>query len=281
MVTPYVGVWIETCLWMLSVRLFMSHPTWVCGLKLLKKRINLLNLLSHPTWVCGLKHYLFSLPDQGQESHPTWVCGLKQCDMTQILLNQGHTLRGCVDWNVIGNGSLISILCHTLRGCVDWNSQAKVCSFLSLGHTLRGCVDWNNDEVNTCIDNQSHPTWVCGLKPLLSFFLRLGKVTPYVGVWIETPWYLLYLFLPGSHTLRGCVDWNINGPVFGNIEDGHTLRGNIWIGALFTRRSSLWKNCKHSASYVFLSRLLMLLWLEKTRTSPNAYLLSVFFCCFT
>ena len=119
-----------------------------------------------------------------------------------------HTLRGCVDWNVIGNGSLISILCHTLRGCVDWNSQAKVCSFLSLGHTLRGCVDWNNDEVNTCIDNQSHPTWVCGLKPLLSFFLRLGKVTPYVGVWIETPWYLLYLFLPGSHTLRGCVDWN-------------------------------------------------------------------------
>ena len=33
---------------------------------------------------------------------------------------------------------------------------------------------------------ESHPTWVCGLKPLLSFFLRLGKVTPYVGVWIET-----------------------------------------------------------------------------------------------
>ena len=41
------------------------------------------------------------------------------------------------------------------------------------GHTLT--YDW------------SHPTWVCGLKPLLSFFLRLGKVTPYVGVWIETP----------------------------------------------------------------------------------------------
>ena len=31
------------------------------------------------------------------ESHPAWVCGLKQADMTQILLNQGHTLRGCVD----------------------------------------------------------------------------------------------------------------------------------------------------------------------------------------
>ncbi len=107
------------------------------------------------------------------------------------------------------------------------------------------------------------------------------SVTPYVGVWIETSKSNCSKKRKPSHTLRGCVDWNINGPVFGNIEDGHTLRGNIWIGALFTRRSSLWKNCKHSASYVFLSRLLILLWLEKTRTSPNAYLLSVFFCCFT
>lgn len=36
----------------------------------------------------------------------------------------------------------------------------------------------------------------------------------------------------------------------------HTLRGCIWIEALFTRWSSLWKNCKHSASCVFLFKLL-------------------------
>ena len=128
----------------------------------------------------------------------------------------------------------------------------------------------------------SHPTWVCGLKLPKAIAARSESlVTPYVGVWIETSKCYWSKKRKPSHTLRGCVDWNINGPVFGNIEDGHTLRGNIWIGALFTRRSSLWKNCKHSASYVFLSRLLILLWLEKTRTSPNAYLLSVFFCCFT
>ena len=127
----------------------------------------------------------------------------------------------------------------------------------------------------------SHPTWVCGLKQWWGEHVYRQPVTPYVGVWIETSSTMLCTQGIGCHTLRGCVDWNINGPVFGNIEDGHTLRGNIWIGALFTRRSSLWKNCKHSASYVFLSRLLILLWLEKTRTSPNAYLLSVFFCCFT
>ena len=174
-----------------------------------------------------------------------------------------------------------------------------------IGHTLRGCVDWNT-HFYIVLNHfpESHPTWVCGLKrhdiyyicfflavtpyvgvwietPTCDCFQNHSQVTPYVGVWIETSSTMLCTQGIGCHTLRGCVDWNINGPVFGNIEDGHTLRGNIWIGALFTRRSSLWKNCKHSASYVFLSRLLILLWLEKTRTSPNAYLLSVFFCCFT
>ena len=135
---------------------------------------------------------------------------------------------------------------------------------------------------NMLLDIESHPTWVCGLKHTYNIrVLYRDCVTPYVGVWIETSKSNCSKKRKPSHTLRGCVDWNINGPVFGNIEDGHTLRGNIWIGALFTRRSSLWKNCKHSASYVFLSRLLILLWLEETRTSPNAYLLSVFFCCFT
>ena len=34
LVTPFVGVWIETaCLYMLSFTI-KSHPSWVCGLKL-------------------------------------------------------------------------------------------------------------------------------------------------------------------------------------------------------------------------------------------------------
>ena len=39
---------------------------------------------------------------------------------------------------------------------------------------------------NMLLDIESHPTWVCGLKPYL--YLRILKkyVTPYVGVWIET-----------------------------------------------------------------------------------------------
>ena len=40
---------------------------------------------------------------------------------------------------------------------------------------------------NMLLDIESHPTWVCGLKQ--NYIKRLRKhlkVTPYVGVWIET-----------------------------------------------------------------------------------------------
>ena len=124
-VTPCVGVWIETLRSEMKEMINKSHPAWVCGLKLIE----------------------------------FWT---KDC---------------CCS--------------HTLRGCVDWNDYAPSSNGARDCHTLRGCVDWNNDEVNTCIDNH-------------------------------------------SHTLRGC----------------------IWIEALFTRWSSLWKNCKHSASCVFLFKLL-------------------------
>ena len=40
---------------------------------------------------------------------------------------------------------------------------------------------------NMLLDIESHPTWVCGLKPIkLPPLSVLYEVTPYVGVWIET-----------------------------------------------------------------------------------------------
>lgn len=40
---------------------------------------------------------------------------------------------------------------------------------------------------NMLLDIESHPTWVCGLKLAMSMLSILLIVTPYVGVWIETP----------------------------------------------------------------------------------------------
>ena len=58
---------------------------------------------------------------------------------------------------------------------------------------------------NMLLDIESHPAWVCGLKRKRKSCSVLLKVTPCVGVWIETimpvnPWRL------NCHTLRGCVD---------------------------------------------------------------------------
>ena len=205
------------------------------------------------------------------------MCGLKLKVESGNSLHTSHTLRGCVDWNLAYQKIYYDFYSHTLRGCVDWNLSINAQLTLHHSHTLRGCVDWNLWNVT---------------------FLRCGWVTPCVGVWIET-------FLGSSasstscHTLRGCVDWNIfwthckctkrshpawvcglklgslrrihygrchtlRGCVDWNNDEvntcidnhSHTLRGCIWIEALFTRWSSLWKNCKHSASCVFLFKLL-------------------------
>ena len=227
-----MGVWIETDLLDKYILCVESHPSWVCGLKLFcliktKGKVShtlrgcvdwnalisyVLGIIvgSHPSWVCGLKLGINIHLLSNHLSHPSWVCGLKLVDRIIVIFKTGHTLRGCVDWNLEDmDWSDISVaeshpswvcglkpewwcgwrLCwdsHTLRGCVDWNILTA-CSWASLGgHTLRGCVDWNSP---TCVAfftaSASHPSWVCGLK-------QTGDSSN-ADV--------------SSHTLRGCVDW--------------------------------------------------------------------------
>ena len=39
---------------------------------------------------------------------------------------------------------------------------------------------------NMLLDIESHPAWVCGLKPGTGWYMPFWTVTPCVGVWIET-----------------------------------------------------------------------------------------------
>ena len=101
-VTPCVGVWIETLILVLQIKTSVkSHPAWVCGLKQYGSIFRTTICMSHPAWVCGLKHVdIFTIIHHLQQSHPAWVCGLKQVhDHWRIVCWNGHTLRGCVDWN--------------------------------------------------------------------------------------------------------------------------------------------------------------------------------------
>ena len=97
MVTPCVGVWIETNGRNFCGAITPSHPAWVCGLKLTGEGEMLKSEPSHPAWVCGLKHPFNVAFWRYSRSHPAWVCGLKLiCERKKQYLSC-HTLRGCVD----------------------------------------------------------------------------------------------------------------------------------------------------------------------------------------
>ena len=53
--------------------------------------------LSHPSWVCGLKLDRYFKTNNGEMSHPSWVCGLKLISISLLSAQLSHTLRGCVD----------------------------------------------------------------------------------------------------------------------------------------------------------------------------------------
>ena len=120
-------------------------------------------------------------------SHPAWVCGLKLGDTNYRNIGVGHTLRGCVDWNIR--------LWHN-----DQSSGVTPCVGVWI-ETTASC--------RACITPKSHPAWVCGLKlDLFSINNQYAPVTPCVGVWIETVQAIRSAQRWRCHTLRGCVDWN-------------------------------------------------------------------------
>ena len=76
----------------------MSHPAWVCGLKLSAIRKQYRTTQSHPAWVCGLKPAKWGVMATHFLSHPAWVCGLKHATVNMSWqVDVCHTLRGCVD----------------------------------------------------------------------------------------------------------------------------------------------------------------------------------------
>ena len=189
----------------------LSHPSWVCGLKHTMHHHVECTHLSHPSWVCGLKPSwpwpvitaLNVTPFVG-----VWIetCALRSSseisDVTPFVgvwietaglsamrhWLQGHTLRGCVDWNkywlAVARHTSVTPFVGVWIETVSWHQSGR----RSRRHTLRGCVDWNFSEYRIIgVHLSSHPSWVCGLKhQWVERTAKRHSVTPFVGVWIET-----------------------------------------------------------------------------------------------
>ena len=145
-VTPFVGVWIETLASLCAPQCLACHTLRGC--------VDWNELSDRLISYLG-RHTLRGCVD--------WNLGYR----SPCWYDRCHTLRGCVDWNkpiIIG---LMNIKSHTLRGCVDWNFGLFTFSVIKSSHTLRGCVDWNFIRyVCEYLIYRSHPSWVCGLKLL-------------------------------------------------------------------------------------------------------------------
>ena len=143
-VTPFTGVWIEILLPQNRTLKQPSHPSRVCGLKFLPRRIKWQVDMSHPSRVCGLKF--------------RWSAGLYK--HYQVTPFTGVWIEIGLPTGMRGRGSS-----HPSRVCGLKSRGLKPPRPPSLSHPSRVCglkSLWCLKSFETC--RRSHPSRVCGLK---------------------------------------------------------------------------------------------------------------------
>ena len=97
-----------------------------------------------------------------------------------------------------------------VRSHPSWVCGLKLTGSYGTFHCLVSHPSWvcglkHKNLVSYFIRFSSHPSWVCGLKlKIVQLIERLTKVTPFVGVWIETSLCELNQSTTGSHPSWVC-----------------------------------------------------------------------------
>ena len=133
---------------------FWSHPSWVCGLKLVGRAQIAYNCQSHPSWVCGLKRRYCGNASLRFQSHPSWVCGLKQ-------------QKRADKFAAVGVTPFVGVWIET-RSPPKACRSSQVTPFVGVWIETSFC--WA--VAPSCA---SHPSWVCGLKLSPWAMLRAGE----------------------------------------------------------------------------------------------------------
>ena len=143
LVTPCVGVWIETTK---LNSIYMSNEVTPCvGVWIETSSFKSVSSVNSVTPCVGvwIETFLKMKKWHRAMSHPAWVCGLKPITRVLWKYSMSHTLRGCVDWNI---RTMTAMYPYVVTPCVGvWieTTRSANFSFKSPCHTLRGCVDWN------------------------------------------------------------------------------------------------------------------------------------------
>ena len=138
------------------------------------------------------------------------------------------------------------IICHTLYGCVDWN-------YATGGITAYG-------EVTPCMG-----VWIETI--ITTSIRKRWSVTPCMGVWIETTANYQTLNAYVSHTLYGCVDWNLWARSL-SIHVIVTPCMGVWIETPFHIEPWPKRNQSHPVWVCGLKQFKRVKWYERKESHP-------------
>ncbi len=162
-----MGAWIETLMrshgsTMPLCRILHGCVDWNCQCTCSDSNI----FLSHPTWVRGLKHTIFKIMIivvHVASYMGAWIETYNDKVTTMSVV--GRILHGCVDWNKESiSYTGVNIVASYMGAWIEtllW----VLFNINNLSRILHGCVDWNYNSHSTLFHScRSHPTWVRGLK---------------------------------------------------------------------------------------------------------------------
>ena len=165
----------------------MSHPAWVCGLKLSNIRYRT---------KCRCSHTLRGCVDWNEQSQHYHHCKqVTPCVGVWIETHYTNNLSSilfvtpCVGvWieTIACNSSIFSYRSHPAWVCGLKLPEAWNTYFFVKSHPAWVCGLKLYNLIERTAIAESHPAWVCGLKHILNTLQMYKKVTPCVGVWIET-----------------------------------------------------------------------------------------------
>ena len=163
----------------------MSHPVWVCGLKLARHVIEVSEVAVTPcmgVWIETSGGFFVSIGECVTPCMGVWIETL-----TGVSLTSCHQVTPCMGVWIETSVLLYNLVLrasHPVWVCGLKLPFSNTIKISTKSHPVWVCGLKLDEQGTPCLIPESHPVWVCGLK-------LLG---------------LLCLFLLLRHTLYGCVD---------------------------------------------------------------------------
>ena len=136
----------------------------------------------------GLKLYFSLVGNRDAQSHPVWVRGLKLSVKSWQSYKGGVApcMGAWIETNVIALFSGTGCVAPCMGAWIETSSLSLEISHLEVAPCMGAWIE-TRSMIAICMQAQSHPVWVRGLKPTNHPVHPVRHpVAPCMGAWIET-----------------------------------------------------------------------------------------------